>query len=168
MKTPSIYWRFVRVKALVAVLLLAAPAGCTHAEERPQERAGIIQWYRAFSENDSSLVEGVLDDHWADIPHAPGQPAGPEGLRWILKELRTAFPDFKASIQDILRDGNKFIVRSELSGTQKEAFMGNPGKGQKLRIQAIDIHEFKDGKIIRSWHTEDWLTGLHQLGVLPK
>lgn len=62
----------------------------------------------------------------------PGQSAGPEGLRWILNELGTAFPDFKASIQDVLQDGNKFIVRSELSGTQKEVFMGNPGKGQKL------------------------------------
>jgi len=24
----------------------------------------------------------------------------------------------------------------------------------------IDIHEFKDGKIVRSWHIEDWMSGI--------
>lgn len=46
--------------------------------------------------------------------------------------------------------------------------MGFPAKNRKMAIQAIDIHEFKDGKILRTWHTEDWLTGLHQLGILSQ
>jgi len=35
-----------------------------------------------------------------------------------------------------------------------------------LTIQAVDIHQIKDGKIIRTWHTEDWMSGLRQLGVI--
>ena len=46
--------------------------------------------------------------------------------------------------------------------------MGFPAKNRKMSIQAIDIHEFKDGKIVRTWHTEDWMSGLHQLGVFDK
>jgi len=46
--------------------------------------------------------------------------------------------------------------------------MGFPAKNRKMIIQTIDIHEFKDGKIIRTWHTEDWLTGLNQLGAFEK
>jgi hypothetical protein len=42
--------------------------------------------------------------------------------------------------------------------------MGFPAKNRTMTIQAIDIHEFKDGKIVRTWHTEDWMTGLHRLG----
>jgi hypothetical protein len=34
-----------------------------------------------------------------------------------------------------------------------------------MTIQTIDIHELNDGKIIRTWHSEDWLTALHQLGA---
>jgi hypothetical protein len=37
-----------------------------------------------------------------------------------------------------------------------------------LAKSAIDIHEFKDGKIVRTWHSEDWMTGLHQLGFFEK
>jgi len=59
-------------------------------------------------------------------------------------------------------------VRSEISGTHKAALMGFPAKNRKMTIQAIDIHEFQDGKILRTWHTEDWMTGFHQLGILGK
>ncbi len=69
---------------------------------------------------------------------------------------------------EILQDGNKVIVRSEITGTQRGPFMGFPAKSRKMTIQAIDIHEVKDGKIVRTWHTEDWMTGLHQLGVFDK
>ena len=71
----------------------------------------------------------------------------------------------KLTIKDILQDGNKVVVRAEMSGTQRAPFMEFPSKQRAMNIQVVDIHEVKDGKIIRTWHTEDWLTGLRQLGV---
>ncbi len=52
-----------------------------------------------------------------------------------------------------------------ISGTQRAAFLGIPAANRRMSIQAIDIHELEDGKIIRTWHTEDWMTGLQQLGA---
>jgi steroid delta-isomerase-like uncharacterized protein len=83
-------------------------------------------------------------------------------------KLTTIFPDLKVTNLDILQDGNKVAVRSEMTATQRADFMGIPAKGRILKIMAIDIHEFKDGKIIRTWHIEDWLTGLQQLGAFEK
>ena len=80
-------------------------------------------------------------------------------------ELTTAFPDLDIKIEDVLQEGNKVIVRSMISGTQRGALMGFSAKNRKMSIQAIDIHEFKEGKIVRTWHTEDWMNGLRQLGV---
>ena len=150
---------------LFAVLGLAicSPA---HAEER--DKKDVTLWYEAFNKNDPTLLDRILSEEWVDIPAAPGQSPGPEGAKRILAELTTAFPDLKISIKEILQDGNKVTVRSEISGIQKDALMGFPAKNRQMAIQAIDIHEFKDGKILRTWHTEDWLTGLHQLGVLEK
>jgi steroid delta-isomerase-like uncharacterized protein len=90
------------------------------------------------------------------------------GARQILVELTTAFPELDIKIEDVLQEGNKVIVRSMISGTQRGALMGFPAKDRKMSIQAIDIHEFKEGKIVRTWHTEDWMNGLHQLGVFDK
>jgi predicted ester cyclase len=97
---------------------------------------------------------------------APGQPAGPEGAKQILAQLRTVFPDMTVKEQEVLQDGSKVIERSEIAGTKRNAFLGFAAKHRKMTIQAIDIHKFEDGKIVRTWHTEDWLTGLDQLGLL--
>ena len=126
----------------------------------------ITLWYDAFNNNDATLLDKILSESWVDIPPAPGQPAGPAGAKQILAELTRTFSGLKITIQEILQDGNKVVVRSEISGTQKAPFIGFPSKNRKLAIQAIDIHEFKDGKIVRTWHSEDWMTGLHQLGAL--
>jgi len=128
----------------------------------------VTLWYEAFNRKDPALLDRILSEKWVDIPPAPGQPPGPAGAKQILVELTTAFPDLKITLAEVLQDGNKVIVRSEIAGTQRGAFMGSPATDRKLAIQAIDIHEFKVGRILRTWHTEDWMTGLHQLGILGK
>ncbi|HWM44865.1 MAG TPA: ester cyclase [Burkholderiales bacterium] len=153
------------MKRLLAVLafLLCNPA---IGQGSGTMKTDVVLFYDAFNRKDPALLERVLSENWVDIPPAPNQPPGAEGAKQILVELTTAFPDLKIRIEDVLQDGNKVIVRSEISGTQRNPLMGFPAKNRKMAIQAIDIHEFKDGKIVRTWHTEDWLTGLHQLGVL--
>ena len=132
------------------------------------DKKNVSLWYHAFSKKDPALLDRILSKNWVDIPPAPNQPPGPAGARQILVELTTAFPDLDIRIEDVLQEGNKVIVRSRISGTQRGALMGFPAKNREMSIQAIDIHEFKDGKIVRTWHTEDWMSGLHQLGVFDK
>jgi len=105
-------------------------------------------YIEGFNKRDAALAQQVMSEDWADIPAAPGQPAGRAGVQFILDDLTRSFPDFTITPADILRDGNKVVVRSELTGTQKAPFMGFPTKNRKMTIQTIDIHEFKDGKIV--------------------
>ena len=139
-----------------------------HAANARADKKNVSLWYEAFSKKDPALLDRILSTNWVDIPPAPDQPPGPAGATQILVELTTAFPDLDIKIEDVLQEGNKVIVRSMISGTQRGALMGFPAKNRKMSIQAIDIHEFKDGKIVRTWHTEDWMSGLHQLGVFDK
>ncbi len=139
-----------------------------HAANARADKKNVSLWYEAFSKKDPTLLDRILSTNWVDIPPAPDQPPGPAGATQILVELTTAFPDLDIKIEDVLQEGNKVIVRSMISGTQRGALMGFPAKNRKMSIQAIDIHEFKDGKIVRTWHTEDWMSGLHQLGVFDK
>jgi steroid delta-isomerase-like uncharacterized protein len=156
------------MKKYLLVLLSLFAGSLADAENRNTYKTDVTLWYEAFDKKDPALLDKILSKDWVDIPPAPGQPAGPEGAKQILRELSTAFPDLRITIKEILQDGNKVIVRSEITGTQRGAFMGFPEKGRKMTIMAIDIHEFKNGKIIRTWHTEDWMTGLHQLGLFEK
>lgn len=152
---------------LMALMALSLGSSAL-ADERSTHVRDVTQWYEAFDKHVPALLDRILDENWVDIPAAPGQPPGPEGAKRILEELTTSFPDLKVTVREILQDGSKVVVRSEISGTHKAAFMGFPAKNRELAIQAIDIHEFRDGKIVRTWHSEDWLTGLRQLGAFER
>lgn len=136
------------------------------AQASDSDKANVRLWYEAFSQRVPELIDRIVDPAWVDTPAPSGQPAGPAGLKKIYEELTGAFPDLTIEVKDVLQDGSKVTVRSEIRGTQQQPFMGHESTGAKLHIQAIDIHEFRAGKIVGTWHTEDWLSGLHQLGVL--
>ena len=73
-------------------------------------------WDDAFNNRDAALAQKVMSEDWNDIPAAPGQPPGRKGVEFILDDLSKAFPDFRITPVEILQDGNKVVVRSELSG----------------------------------------------------
>jgi steroid delta-isomerase-like uncharacterized protein len=151
---------------LIAVGLILCLSA--YGRERSAVMSDVTIWYDAFNKRDAALAQQVMREDWVDIPAAPGQPAGRKGVEFILDDLAKAFPDFRITPAEILQDGDKVVVRSELTGTQRAPFMGFPAKNRRMTIQTIDIHEFKDGKITRTWHSEDWLTALHQLGAFEK
>jgi steroid delta-isomerase-like uncharacterized protein len=161
--------RFLIVAGLILCSCAYAQDGNTKRKTKMNDyKKQATLWYEAFSKKDPSILDRILSEDWVDIPSPPGTPAGPAGVKPLLVMLTTTFPDLNLTIKDVLQDGNKVVVRAEMTGTQKEAFMGFPPKNRKMNIQVVDIHEFKDGKIIRTWHTEDWMTGLRQLGVFEK
>ena len=156
------------MKTYTLTLLCVIGCSVTHAEDMKNYENDVTLWYEAFSKKDPALLDKILSADWVDIPAPPGTPAGPEGAKPLLARLTTTFPDLKLTIHDILQDGNKVVVRAAMEGTQKESFMHFPSKNRKMHIHVVDIHEFKDGKIVRTWHTEDWMSGLRQLGVFEK
>lgn len=148
--------------APIAGSLLAVQASAAPAASEPKQIAA--QWYKAFARHDAGLLDKILAPNWVDIPSPPHIPHGPEAAKTTMAMLVSAFPDFDIKIEDVLQDGNKVVIRSTITATQRQAFAGLPATGRSMKIQAIDIHEIENGKIIRTWHTEDWMTGLQELG----
>lgn len=73
-------------------------------------------------------------------------------------------PDLKWEIQETIMEGDRVFVRSIASGTPNGDFMGMPTDGSKsFKIMTMDIHTFKDGKILSTHHVEDWATAMKQL-----
>lgn len=151
---------------LIAGFLIAVQASAAPAADEPKQIAS--QWYEAFARHDTGLLEKILAPSWVDIPSPPDAPHGPEAAKAAMAALVGAFPDFDIRIEDVIQDGNKVVVRSTITGTQQQAFAGLPATGRSMRIQAVDIHEIENGKIARTWHTEDWMTGLRELSHLPR
>lgn len=147
--------------ALALAVLTAAFSG--DAQELDNRSRAAI-WYQAFSLHDPELLGTVLADDWYETPSE--ERGGKQTGMNLLIYLTTVFPDFDIEVLDMIQEGNKVVARSHITGTHCESFLGFEPRRGKLSIQAIDIHEFKDGKIVHTWHSEDWMTGLRQLGVI--
>ena len=150
--------------ALIAGALATTQATAAPAPDAPTEIA--VLWYQAFATHDPALLDRILAPDWVDIPSPPAPP-GPAAAKKTMAGLFIAFPDFDIRIDDIIQEGNKVVVRSTITGTQRGGFAGLPATGRSMKIQAVDIHEISGGRIIRTWHTEDWMTGLRELGHRP-
>ena len=157
--------RVLKILPLVASLLAG---GWAMAAPQNEEMAIAVKWYEAFDKNKPEILESILADGWRDIPDAPDAPRGAQSAKAVMRMLHTAFPDFQITVEDIISDGNKVVVRSTISGTHKGSFAGLPASGRKLLIQAVDIHLVEDGRIQKTWHTEDWMSGLTQLGAFKR
>ena len=124
----------------------------------------VRNFYRAVETGDEAQLRIFLSPDWEEIPVVyPGQPKGPDGYLPIVKAFVNAFPDVTFQIHEILPSGDKYTVRTTLRGTHRGAFLGEAGSGRPIAVDTIDIHQIAGGHIVRSWHIEDWLTGLKQM-----
>ena len=150
---------------LTMAALLAAPA---IARDPGTYKQDVRLWYDAFSRKEPALLDRVLAPTWVDIPSPPGLPPGPEAAKMLLARLTEAFPDLNLVVHDVIQEGSKVVVRATMSGTQKRDFAGIPARDRRMNIQVVDVHEFEGDKIARTWHTEDWMTGLRELGAFER
>jgi len=109
-------------------------------------------------------VANVVVEDWVSIPTPRGGPDA-EGLVKSLKGFGAAIPDLNWDIQEILQDGNRYIVRSIATGTPVKPFFGVEPKGKSFEIMTIDIHTVENGKITQSYHVEEWAKAIQQLSA---
>ncbi|MDP2904217.1 MAG: ester cyclase [Methylovulum sp.] len=108
----------------------------------------------------------VIGLKWDAIPTPLGG-LGLEGFAQTFSRYHQAIPDMKWEPQSILKSGSHtYTVRSLGSGTPVFDFLGIGAEwvpGNHFEIMTIDIHTVKNGKIIRTYHVEDWRDAMRQL-----
>lgn len=117
--------------------------------------------------NMSVFDEMVAPDFVEHEQLPPGIPDGREGVKVMSTMLRSAYPDFKATIDDILAEGDKVVVRMTWSGTHQGEFMGIPATGKSVSIGVIDIIRIAGGKLVEHWGQMDSMGMMQQLGAIP-
>jgi predicted ester cyclase len=92
---------------------------------------------------------------------------GPEGLKQLFTMLRTAFPDWSETIEDLMAEEDRVVFRVTGQGTHQGEFMGIPATGKPVTRPGIDIVRNVDGKLVEHWANIDQLGMMQQLGVIP-
>jgi len=113
-----------------------------------------------------SAAQFVWEDVIEQVPF-PAQGPGLEGLKDVLRGMRSAFPDLNFVIQEQVMEGNKVASRFEWSGTHQGEFLGVPPTGRKVKVWGIVINRLEEGRIKDTRILMDTLGLMAQLGVFP-
>ncbi len=111
--------------------------------------------------NQELLNKGNLDyaDQVFSAEYANGN--GPEMIKKFVGELRSAFPDLKVSIGQVLIDGNKVAWQRTHTGTHQGKFLGFEPTGMNTTWTTMIITEYdENGKIHKEWGTNDMVEQL--------
>lgn len=96
------------------------------------------------------------------------QPQDVNGYRAAMSELLAAFPDSRFTVDAVVAEGDKVVVRHHVTGTHTgEKFQGVAPSKKKVKATATVTYRFQDGKPVELWLNADFLGLLTQIGALP-
>jgi len=124
--------------------------------------------WEVVSQRNPDLLEEVYADDV--VWHEPEQDVqGLEEAKQFFSKYLTAFPDFNATVEDAIAEGDKAVTRWTIRGThQGEVEEFGPPTGKQVEIKGITIHRIEGGKIAEEWERYDNLGVMQQLGLAPE
>ena len=122
---------------------------------------------RAFEETVNQKNLAVFDElHVPDYVchYASRTIQGREPFKQFLSTLLTAFPDVHLTIEDMIGEGDRVVIRYMYRGTHKGDLMGIPPTGKQVAVTGIEIMRVANGKILEEWINSDLM---QQIGIVP-
>jgi steroid delta-isomerase-like uncharacterized protein len=134
-----------------------------------EENKALIRCFYEEVFNKRNLA--ALDDFYAPdhIDHSlpPGFPVGPEGTKQAISTMLEGFPDLRITIEDMIAEDDKVVIKFTTHGTQQGTLGGIPPTGKQVAVSTIEITRVEGDKIVEDWGLDDRLGMLQQLGLVP-
>lgn len=162
---------------LFLIIALIAPIKARYGEKRNEkaERQN-LEAVRLMTEKMNRGEWRAAADFFAENARNHGEKVGREGVRAVLEDIFTTFPDWRMEILESVASGDLVSVRYQVSGTHRGVgkipvnggmLVGVPATGKRFAVEHIHIFKFADGKIVDHYATRDDLGMMQQLGLLP-
>ena len=118
-----------------------------------------------WGRNNQETALELLDPGYIDHNPPPGVRPDRVGLLEAIAIFATAFPGAELSLDGLIAEKDLVADRWTLRGVQKGDFFGIAPTGRRITLSGMDFHRLEDSKITETWHIEDILGLLRQLGV---
>jgi len=136
------------------------------AEVEEQNKAIVLRLLEEMDNKNFEIFnEAYAPDAKVYFPSNITTPMSIEQTVPMVKSFSEAFPDFNHSIEELIAEGDKVILRAIDRGTHQGEFNGIPATGKKIEMGTIVIFKFKEGKIVEGWEEADMLGLMQQLGM---
>ena len=133
-----------------------------------ENEALIRRFYdEGWNANDLDVYDELVTEDFVDHQAIPGMAPGREGFKGLNAMFRSAFPDVRVDIDQIVAEDDKVACRWTSSGTHEGDLFGIPATGNKVRVTATVWYRVEDGRLAEGWINRDDVGLMRQLGVIP-
>jgi steroid delta-isomerase-like uncharacterized protein len=81
----------------------------------------------------------------------------PEDFKQARRQLLEVFPDLSVTVEDVVEQDDKAVVRWRVTATHRGAGLGVPPTNRPVSFRGITWLELRDGRIVRGW--DSWNLG---------
>ncbi len=156
------------MRRLVVFALVFAPlAACQSAQVLEEGNKAVAR--RAFEEILSQGHFESAEELYARdfVNHGLHRDIGLKEDQDAAKGWRSAFPDARMEVQEVVAEGDRVAVLWVGRGTNTGTGNGLPATGKTAELRGITIWRIVDGRIKEEWSAYNELSLMQQLGLMP-
>ena len=135
--------------------------------DRANEELARRFYEECWTRGNAAAADDLIAEDLIHEQFPKGWPPGREGFKRLVGTWRSAFPDMRETVTQLLTDGDWVAARFTLRGTHRGDFYGIPATNKRVEARGVDLLRFRDGLIAEWIYCEDALGVLAQLGALP-
>ncbi len=129
-----------------------------------ENKALVCRLYdEVFAKWNLGVVDELIGSEFVGHEMPPGTPRGPVGFKQFYASLRVAFPDLRYTVDDVIAEGDRVVVRWTWQCTHQGDFMGVAATGKRATVPGIAIYRVARGKCVERWVELNMLGLLQQL-----
>ena len=157
--------KILKTSSLFLFVVFIVLFGCQPQKPDPsQELKPIVdKYHEVWNGGNPDELDTIINSDFVYHSNQAPEVKGTEGIKKVISSLRTAYPDLKLVIEDVLYSEDKEASRWVLTGTNT-----GPGEisptGKSIRVWGESIIHFVDGKITEEWVAFDNQSLMEQLG----
>jgi steroid delta-isomerase-like uncharacterized protein len=133
-----------------------------------ENRQLIRRFYdEGWTKNNLDVYDELVVDDFTDHQAMPGLPPGREGFKALNVMFRSAFPDLRVDVDNVVAEDDKVGCRWRSTGTHNGELFGIPPTGNKVDVTATVFYRVENGRLAEGWIARDDVGLMRQLGVIP-
>ena len=114
-------------------------------------KATVRRFFQAWNESNLDAIDDLFTPDYA----VNGNEVTPEGVKRAVVGLHATFHNPVVTIEEMVAEDNRVVVRWSLRGTHLGELMGLAPTGKRLESMNISLDHVVDGKVVEPESVED-------------
>jgi predicted ester cyclase len=108
-----------------------------------------------YNQGNFDVADELIAPHYLSHNRDSHKVVGAEGVKQAARSQRASSPDMHTTIEDIIAEGDKVMLRARDRFTHQAEIMGYAPTGQQIEITWMQIVRVENDKLVESWWEMD-------------